>query len=157
MRWIRAIHHPREFTSRRSHQLMDAWLTFSGSLPTPACHRHPLQYHSMMASSMCECIIGLRGAPMPHAQPHFWGGKRQSPPTHTKNNYLPRGFRPLSVITKKYYDWYTNYPTPPARNPNYWGSWCLTLMSGQPMYPNVGAKLKGGQSPLSMPLHCHCR
>jgi hypothetical protein len=36
-------------------------------------------------------------------------------------------------------------PKPPAtRNPNYRGSRCLTLTSGQPMYSNVGAKIKGG-------------
>jgi hypothetical protein len=35
---------------------------------------------------------------------------------------------------------------PAACNPNYRGSRCLTLTSGQPMYPNVGAKNKGGIS-----------
>ena len=36
-------------------------------------------------------------------------------------------------------------PHPPtARNPNYRGSRCLTLTSGQPMYPNTRKKIKGG-------------
>ena len=55
------------------------------------------------------------------------------------------GFLAVIRIVKKYYEFYTNYPTPPsARNPNYRGSWCITLTSGQPMYPNVGAKIKCG-------------
>ena len=36
-------------------------------------------------------------------------------------------------------------PNPPTtRNPNYWGSRCLILTLGQPMYSNVGAKNKCG-------------
>jgi len=50
-----------------------------------------------------------------------------------------KGFLAVVRIAKRYYFTPTTQP-PPARNPNYQGSRCLTLTSGQPMYPNVGAK-----------------
>ena len=53
--------------------------------------------------------------------------------------YLPRDSWPSSV-SLKYIILHQLPNPPPARNPNYQGSRCLTLTSGQPMYPNVGAK-----------------
>ncbi len=61
---------------------------------------------------------------------------------------LPRvNYGQKKRTAKSYCDYYTNdqLPNPPtARNSNYRGSRCLTLTSGQPMYPNVRAKIKGG-------------
>ena len=58
------------------------------------------------------------------------------------SHYLPRGFRPSSIKKRAIFRPTTHPPT--ALNPNYQGSRCLTLMSGQPMYPNAGAKIKRG-------------
>jgi hypothetical protein len=58
------------------------------------------------------------------------------------SHYLPRGLCPLSIKKKIVFRPPPNPPT--ARNPNYQGSRCLTLTSGQLMHPNVGANIKCG-------------
>ena len=91
---------------------------------------------------------------------HKWNGKKSSPVellllgslgylgrgsqgSRVKKSqhsyYLPRDSWPSSV-SLKYIILHQLPNPPPARNPNYQGSRCLTLTSGQPMYPNVGAK-----------------
>ena len=95
---------------------------------------------------------------------HKWNGKKSSPVellllgslgylgrgsqgSRVKKSqhsyYLPRDSWPSSV-SLKYIILHQLPNPPPARNPNYQGSRCLTLTSGQPVYHNVGAKINCG-------------
>ena len=58
--------------------------------------------------------------------------------------YLPLDYWPSSVSLRNITIFTPTTQPHPARNPNYQGSRCLTLTSGQPMYPNIGAKIKCG-------------